>query len=1396
MVERSRPRRGRLRRILRIAGLAVVVVLALAVGGLIVLTGTERGQDNLGAFISRLASTPEQKIEVGGLSGILSGHLRLDHVVVGDRDGDWLAIKNVALDWSPLALFSGTFHAERLAAGRIEVARLPKSEESAQKSGGSFSLPVSVDVDRIELPDIALGPELAGGIASLSASGTVHAAASPLAVDAELTAARTDGKEGSLQARVRYLPDENDTLDLDVTANEPQGGILATLLRLPGAPDVGISIKGGGALADWSGHARFTVDGATVTRLDARHRLTETGRVVEAKGSGDFSRFAPATFAPLISGATNFDLAGTLTREGGVVIDRAVLDTGVVRATAGGQLDPAGVSDFSVELASEGAPVPLALGSEESPITLAIRSASIRALGDGATPGLDIAAELASVETRDVRVENAALALHSDAFAIAARTGPVSGTASATKIAMDNAVVTPLISGQIKAGFAGELSTDALTVSSGTFNSDAVEGKFNGRVSMADGSISINLDTSVASSALPAPVRPALGERAALKGTIARDAEGSISARGIQLSSGGFSAGGEATLVDGVLNAVLKGALADISALAPQASGDLVFDVSAKGALATPDVVLSLSSARIIVADREIEGLKLDASGKADMENPAANVSLSGKVAGEALAGKAVLSSANGASEVRELSLTLGPNSISGDLVLDEAFVPEGKVVLNIPQLGPLAALALQTVEGDLSGTVDFTRENGKPKLAVDVTSQSIRQGEVLVAGASVKAAVTDYMAAPGAAGTIRAKTVTSGSTVVSDAAVDLAQDGPWTGFDGGATVSGIPAKAKGRVKLVDGATTIELASADATMRGVRAALAKPTTVAIADGTTRLNDLTLDVGGGRVSVTGTAGSALALKVGIASMPAAIANAFAPGLGLAGTISGSADVSGAASAPKVGYSLNWAGAELQQTKSAGLAPLAIGSTGTFSGNSLDFRTTIGGPGGLALQGGGRVETAGSGALSVDISGGVPLSLAAAQLASAGASLTGTANVSVSVRGTTSAPVIGGSVKASGARLVSATTGIALNDLSADISMADNVVRINRLTGKISTGGTISASGTVGIDGTMPADIAVKIVDGRYTDGRIVATTLNGDVTLKGPLLSGPTAAGTINLGRTVITVPDRLPASLSQLDVKHQNAPAAVVRQQEALAPSSPSGQGSGLVNLDLTINAPQQIFVQGRGIDAELGGNLKLTGSTAAPSALGEFKLRRGRLSILARRLDFTSGTIGFYGSLIPTLNFVAESKTSTATVTVNVTGQADNPKFTFSSVPALPQDEALAQLIFGRSMSNLSPLQIAQLAQAAAQLAGVGGSTSLLENIQRQIGVDDLDLKTTDDGGTAVSAGKYLNDRTYITIEKGDRPGSGKAGIDLDVGRGIKLRGEARDDGEAKGGIFFEREY
>ena len=142
----------------------------------------------------------------------------------------------------------------------------------------------------------------------------------------------------------------------------------------------------------------------------------------------------------------------------------------------------------------------------------------------------------------------------------------------------------------------------------------------------------------------------------------------------------------------------------------------------------------------------------------------------------------------------------------------------------------------------------------------------------------------------------------------------------------------------------------------------------------------------------------------------------------------------------------------------------------------------------------------------------------------------------------------------------------------------------------------------------------------------------------------------------------------------------------------------------------------------------------------------------------------------------------------------MTVSGLANNPNVAFSSSPALPQDEVLAQLIFNRSMSNLSAVQIAQLAAAVSQLAG-GRGGGLLDGLRSKLGVDDLDITTDAEGRAEVSAGKYLNKRTYLELKQDAESGGGKAVINLDIGRGVKLRGEAGTNGGAAG-IFYEKEY
>jgi len=222
------------------------------------------------------------------------------------------------------------------------------------------------------------------------------------------------------------------------------------------------------------------------------------------------------------------------------------------------------------------------------------------------------------------------------------------------------------------------------------------------------------------------------------------------------------------------------------------------------------------------------------------------------------------------------------------------------------------------------------------------------------------------------------------------------------------------------------------------------------------------------------------------------------------------------------------------------------------------------------------------------------------------------------------------------------------------------------------------------------------------------------------------------------------------------------------------------------------LNAPNQIFVRGRGLDAELGGRIRLLGTLSNLSPQGKFTLRRGRLSILSQRLDLVEGDISLEGDLDPMLNFLATTSSSDIQAFIRLSGSASKLQVSFSSNPELPEDEVLAHIIFGRNITDLSPAQIARLASLAAELTG-GNRPSLINGLRANTGLDDIDLVQDSDGNAAVKAGKYVSDNVYLGVQAGRET---EATINLDITDELTARGAVNSRGESSLGIFFEKDY
>ncbi|WP_313616367.1 translocation/assembly module TamB domain-containing protein [Agrobacterium sp.] len=1343
--------------------------------------------------ISSLASSADQKVEISPPLGLLTGKLRLESVVLSDRNGAYARINGIAVDWSPMALLTGTFRADLVSASTIEFDRTPlPSEQPSTSESSGFSLPISIDIKKLAFDDIKLGEQLAGRAFELTAGGNAKASSTDMA--ASIAINRKDVPQAGITADFTYVPNQN-VLQLKANLSEPQGGILANLLALPGTPAVSLDVDGKGPLSDWSGQLLGAVDGNRILNINGQHKLADSGeRRIVLTGGGQPDMLLPPLYRQLFNGETQIDFNIVLDPNGRIDIQTGNLTTGALLLAASGTVDPQGMNDLSANLIGTNGPVDFRLPMDGGQARLLIDGADISLRGNAQAAALNVAAALRSAEIPQGRVDGVKLSATSQDLNLTALTGAIDTTVSIDGSSLISPDLDRLVKAPAKLKAPLRLSPTALGFEAATLESASIGGTTSGTYTFDSKTVSANLRLFAVPQILPEALAEKFEKTIAVEGYVNAVIGGKTSLENLVLRSDLVEANGDLLLDNGTLQAKLGGRFLALEKLLANAQGAAGFAVEATGPLATPDFKASLNSARATMAGRSLEAFALSASGKADPAAPQAEIAASGTLDGQPIEAKAALVQDQNGTALPSLRVDIGPNSLTGDLRFTPTFQPNGTLAFDFPDVSLLAALAAQQAAGDLKGSAVFNSNATTTAITLKANSKSLSQGTNGISDLAADIAVTDLNALA-AQGTLTAQTINAGTNTISGLKLDITQAGTATGFDLNARYDNAPLTASGSVDTGKQPLMVAIRNFSAAPRGIAVKLAQPTNIAVENGTAQINGLTIQTGNGRIEVNGSAGSNLDINAVIRSLPANLANAFADGLDASGDISGTVTAKGAAANPSVSYDLSWNNAVVSQTRAAGLAPLSIKANGSFADNLLKITTGLSGQGGLSLNGGGSLGISGNQPLSLQFKGNLPFAAVAAQTAQQGLSITGSANIDLNISGTAAAPSITGTISTDGTQLTDVRRNLTVNNLGATITFDRDRAVISRLSGRLAAGGTISASGSVGITpaSNFPADLSIVLDRAAYNDGTLVTTIVSGTLTMKGALLANPVLAGTLTLDRSAITIPERLPASLTAIDIKHRNAPPAV-RKQVSSMQSDESNGSSSTIGLDLNIQAPNGIFVRGRGVDAELTGNLTVRGTAADPVVSGGFTMKRGRLEVLTKRLDFTTGNITFGGGLVPVLDMAADSASGSTTITVSVSGLANDPAITFSSSPALPQDEVLAQLIFGQSMSKLSALQIARLADAASQLAG-GRSTSLFNSLRSNLGVDDLDISTDEKGDAKVSAGKYINDRTYLELEQSGSSGA-KAVINLDVGKGVKLRGEAGADGGGAAGIFYEKEY
>lgn len=472
------------------------------------------------------------------------------------------------------------------------------------------------------------------------------------------------------------------------------------------------------------------------------------------------------------------------------------------------------------------------------------------------------------------------------------------------------------------------------------------------------------------------------------------------------------------------------------------------------------------------------------------------------------------------------------------------------------------------------------------------------------------------------------------------------------------------------------------------------------------------------------------------------------------------------------------------------------PLTANGTVTLQGPEarrvvLDLDAT--GPGGTNATLSGNVADHGQ-TLDLAAAGRLPLALINGFIQPR--ALNGTAQYDLRVTGAPALSSVSGTVTTEGTTVALPASGLAVDDLRGTATLGQSRVQTD-FVAAMRDGGRVTITGPVRLTEGFDAGLRIGLAGLVLSDQRIYTTTANGDVAIDGPLAGGARIGGQIALAETDIRIPSGGgSASITVPGLRHVNESRAsrVTRERAGLIEAERQGPPRRPYALDVTVTAPNRIFVRGRGLDAELGGRLRIGGTTRNVAPDGFFELIRGRFDILGKRLTLSEGRVTMQGSLDPYLRFVAGTQSDDTTIRIIVEGLASDPEIRFESTPELPQEEVVSRLIFGRGLDTISPLQAAQMASAVATLTGNSGN-DVVSRLRSAVGLADLDVTQTAEGDTQVSAGAYLSDNIYTEVTA-DSAGKQQIDLNLDLTDSVTVRGSTSTEGDAGVGVFFEKDY
>jgi translocation and assembly module TamB len=1323
----------------------LLAAFGVLLGGGLVLLDSPLGHRLMADRVAAFEPASGLRVRVGRIEGSLFTALMLREVTFSDPKGRFLTVPETALDWRPLAWARGLLDIRSLTLRRATLLRAP--ELKIVDPEAPILPDFDIRLDRLRIESMAVAEGVAGARRRIDVAARADIRAGRALID--LT-----GKLGGRDRIALHLDSApaKDRFDLDLRYDAPKDGLLAALSGIP--RDVRARIAGKGLFSDWHGWGWASQNGARLAGFLIENRAGAY-RVIGQILPGSL---APTAARAALGDRISLSYAGTF--------DRARLDGRLIAAGAAFRVTGEGALDLTANRAEN--------------ITLAAKLTQPRLV-------------IASPELTGVSLDAAVDGRFADLSI--PHVLRVQGLKSGTVVAQD--IITKGTARWVGKQLTLPLALGAARLRTGNAQIDP---RLDG--ARLTGTVLLDGDA-ISSDALVLAAR-GLSARLVLRGDLRRGGfalAGPAAAQGIAVPGAGLVDARAKMLFTGgrglpwLLKANLAGTVAriDNATFASLSGGNVRFAGSVRLAQSGPIQIdaATLNSPKLSLAlssriGSDGQGTLTGKGRQSDVGPFTINAAITKAGANADL----VFASPLPAASVRDVHVALSPEQdgyliqtrgdsrlgpFTGLIGLRSA--PGGPTRLDIRQFNVYQTEVtggLELVKGGATGTLSISgggiqgavslapRDNGQGVIA-QLSARQAEFGGVNPIRIGLAKLDLDGLFAAGNStvqGSLKAEGISSGKLFIGRFAGDAVL------VNGSGSVTASLTGRRGTNFALQGTAAFQPDKVIAYVAGNYGgrSIVMPRRAVLdreAEGW-RLQPTQVDFGRGVIIASGiVVGGPTALNLQVSQMPLSVLDIVLPDLGLGGLVSGLIDYRN----DHTGVPVAHAALQIKGLTRAGLLlssrPLDLALVGGLDASALQMRAVAKDAGVVRGRLQARIsqlprgdiilDRLRAGQLRAQVRYGGPADALWRLLSVSVLDLTGPVGLAVDVVGTIDNPVLTGAVASNDLRVQSSITGTDIRGIKAGGSFRDSRLSLASFSGTTPNGGKVSGSGTIDLSNLATKgaglDLRIAASNAELVNRVDMGATVTGPLRLISDGTTG-TIAGRVNINKARWS----LGRAATALDL-----PSLATREINARADSAPARVRALPWKYFIDAAGESRIEVRGLGLVSEWGADLRVRGDVSAPQIFGGADLVRGGYEFAGKRFDLTRGRIRFVGEVPvdPLLDILAQGDANGVSAKIAISGSGTKPSITFSSTPALPEEELLSRLLFGSSITQISAPEAVQLAAALASLRG-GGGLDPINRLRGAIGLDRLRIVSADPAlgrSTAVAVGKYLGRRVFVEL-------------------------------------------